>query len=85
MKLPVPDTARRALEAKPYATRVFMAPLWRDLFATDAERRHSFEDARAEYDRLLISYKNLGHDIVLIPQRPVDQRADFILQNLPTP
>ena len=85
VRLPVPDEARSALEARPYAHRVFMAPPWPELFATDTERRHTFEDAKAEFDRLLNSYKIHGHDIVLIPQRPVDQRADFILQNLPTP
>jgi predicted ATPase len=85
MRLPVPDTACRALDAKPYASRVFMAPPWPELFATDTERRHTFEDSTAEYERLLVSYKNHGHDIVLIPKQPVDQRADFILQNLPTP
>lgn len=85
MELPVPDTARRALGTNPYAHRVFMAPPWPELFTADTERRHAFEDSKAEYDRLLVSYKNLGHEIVLIPRQPVDQRADFILQNLPTP
>jgi len=85
LNLPIPEAAQRALEANPYARRVFMAPPWPELFATDTERRHTFEDAKAEFDRLLTSYEIHGHDIVLIPKQPVDQRADFILQNLPTP
>lgn len=85
MNRPVTDTARRVLAAQPYAHRVFMAPPWPELFATDPERRHTFEDSKAEYDRLLISYKNLGHEIVLIPKQSADQRADFILQNLTKP
>ena len=85
VRLPVPDEARSALEARPYAHRVFMAPPWPELFETDAERRHTFEDSKAEYDRLLISYETHGHKIVLIPKQPVERRADFILQNLPTP
>jgi len=85
MNLPVPDTARRALEENPYARRVFMTPPWPELFATDTERRHTFEDAKAEFERLLNSYKNNGHEIVLLAKQPVDQRADFMLQNLPTP
>jgi predicted ATPase len=85
MKLPVPHAARHALEARPYASRVFMAPPWPELFANDTERRHSFENATAEYDRLLVSYKNHGHEIVLIPKQPLEQRATFILQSLPTP
>lgn len=40
MNLTVPDSAKRALENRPYAPRVFMTPPWPELFATDAERRH---------------------------------------------
>jgi predicted ATPase len=79
MRLPVPDAARRALEAKPYNRRVFMAPPWPELFATDAERRHTFEEAKAEFERLLVSYGRLGHDTVLLPKDSVPKRADFIL------
>jgi predicted ATPase len=79
MNLSVPDTARRALETQPYARRVFMAAPWPELFATDAERRHTFDDSKAEYERLLVSYGKFGHETVLIPKQPVEQRADFIL------
>jgi predicted ATPase len=79
MRVPVPDTARRAVKARPYARRVFMAPPWRELFATDAERRHSYQDAEAEFERLLASYAKLGHETMLIPKRPVVERADFIM------
>jgi predicted ATPase len=79
MKLPVPEAAQRALEQRPYARRVFMTPPWPELFSTDAERRHSFEDATAEFKRLLVSYSRLGHETLLLPQRPVGERADFIL------
>jgi predicted ATPase len=85
MNLPVPEAAHRALAENPYTHRVFMAPPWRELFTTDTERRHSFEDSEAEYERLQVSYKTRGHDIVLIPKQSVEQRFNFILQNLPTP
>ena len=79
VRLPVPDEARSALEARPYAPRVFMAPPWPELFETDAERRHTFEESEAEFERLLVSYGRCGHGTVLIPRRPVVERADFIL------
>jgi predicted ATPase len=34
-----------------YHRRVFMAPPWPEIYAADAERRHNFEAARAEYAR----------------------------------
>lgn len=82
MNLTVPDSAKRALENRPYARRVFMTQPWPELFTADAERRHSFNDARAEFERLLVSYKNLGHETVLVPKLSVEQRADFILRGL---
>lgn len=79
LNLTVPDAARRTLEQRPYAHHVFMAPPWPELFAADSERRHSFEESKSEFERLLVSYKNLGHQTVLIPRRSVAERADFIL------
>jgi predicted ATPase len=58
-----------------------MAPPWPELFATDAERRHTFDDAAAEYERLLRAYGDRDHDIVLLPKLTVQARADFVLSN----
>lgn len=74
----VPAAAREALDARPYDRRVLMAPPWPELFENDAERRHTFEDARAEYDRLLSAYTAFGHEIVLLPKTAVTARADFV-------
>jgi len=79
MGAPVPEAARSTLAARPYARTVFMAPPWPELFATDAERRHTFDDAAAEYDRLLRAYRDRGHEIVLLPKLAVQARADFLL------
>jgi predicted ATPase len=35
-----------------YASPVFLAPPWPELFTSDAERRHDFASAVAEYERL---------------------------------
>ena len=35
-----------------YHRRVFLAPPWWEIYVSDPERRHGFEDAVAEYDRL---------------------------------
>jgi predicted ATPase len=79
MRLPVPNEARRVLEASPYACRVFMAPPWSEFFTTDVERRHTLEESVAEFERLLVSYRKHGHETLLIPKCPVGERADFIL------
>ncbi|GAA6155493.1 MAG: AAA family ATPase [Alphaproteobacteria bacterium] len=65
-----------------YADDVFLTPPWPEIFTTDAERTHSFEDAVAEYERLVISYPQYGYRIHTIPKSPVAERADYILQVL---
>ncbi len=77
---PIPAAAREALEARPYDRRVLMAPPWPELFENDAERRHAFNDACAEYDRLLQTYQAHGHEIVTLPKLSVTARADFTLR-----
>ncbi|BDV39454.1 hypothetical protein DSM21852_27070 [Methylocystis bryophila] len=48
----------------------------------DTERRHTFTDAVAEYDRLLLAYHELGYDTILLPKIGVGERADFVLRHL---
>lgn len=81
LNLPVPDQARRALERRPYDTRVFMAPPWPEIFEADLDRRHDFAEARAEFDRLMIDYSRFGFETILIPKLAVAERVDFVLRH----
>jgi predicted ATPase len=65
-----------------YARRVFMTPPWLELFAHDAERRHSLAEAEAEYEFLLAAYPAAGYEVVLIPRRSVGERAEFLEKEL---
>lgn len=67
-----------------YYQRVFMTPPWPEIFQMDAERRHGFDSAEAEYLRLLETYKSLGYEVLLLPKVGVKERADFVLQALQT-
>lgn len=80
--LPTPAHLRNALKRYRYASVVFMTPPWEELFAADAERRHSFSDAVAEYEGLLESYPANGYQIELIPKVDIEERADFLEQRL---
>ena len=61
-----------------YGRRVFLVPPWRELFAGDAERRHGFEAAVAEYEALMASYPAHGYEVVVVPRGSVRERADFL-------
>ena len=65
-----------------YASPVFLAPPWRELFASDAERRHDFASAVAEYDRLAAAFPALGYDVIRLPKISVPERVAFILERV---
>jgi predicted ATPase len=79
-------TGEPALESvsrpHPYHRRVFLTPPWPEIYGTDPERRHGFDAAVAEYDRLLADYPALGYEPVLLPKTGVAERADFVLERL---
>jgi predicted ATPase len=82
LNYPQPDYFHRAAENFKYNRLVFLAPPWKEIFATDAERKHDFDTAKKEFDELLIKYKNFGYETVLLPKISVKARADFILEKL---
>ncbi len=76
--LHAPSILSQAMATKRYAPFVFMSAPWRSLFTTDAERRHDFDEAVAEYDTLVPTYRHHGYDVIDLPQLPVVQRVAFV-------
>lgn len=62
-----------------YNARVFLTPPWPEIYRSDPERRHGFEAALAEYERLERTYPTLGYETVILPKVSVAERADFVL------
>jgi predicted ATPase len=69
-------------QAHRYHRRAFLAPPWPEIYVTDPERRHSFDQAIAEYHRLLVVYPSLGYEVIVLPKVNVAARADFVLHSL---
>lgn len=77
------EPAQATLRAQPrYDSRVFMTPPWREIYVGDAERRHGFDAAVAEYERLAEAYPLLGYRLDVLPRASVAERADFVLNRL---
>lgn len=77
------EVVLNALEAQlPYHPLVFLAPPWPEIFTADEARRHSFEAAVGEYERLAKAYVRLGFEVTHLPKAPVEERADFVLHQL---
>jgi predicted ATPase len=80
--LPVPLHLENAVKQLRYHRRVFIAPPWPEIFAADAERRHSFDEAKAQYSSLLRTYERLGYSLVELPKIDVASRVEFIVGQL---
>lgn len=70
-------------DQRPYHHMVFLTPPWPEIYVHDPERRHGFEEAVAEYDRLTKAYPEMGYEVVILPKVDVPARADFLLSQLP--
>lgn len=72
----------RAVERFRYATDVFMAPPWPEIFEQDAERRHGYDPEQKEYKRLIEAFEAFGYRLVTLPKISVEARADFVEDHL---
>jgi predicted ATPase len=71
-------------DAHRYHRRVFFAPPWSEIYVKDSERRHGFDDAVAEYQRLVEVYHCLHYEVLMLPKAGAAERADFIIHALNT-
>lgn len=65
-----------------YNSHVFLTPPWPEIYEQDQERRHTFAETVAEYERLLDVCPRAGYRIHILPKTGVEARADFILATL---
>ncbi|AAK88156.1 ATPase [Agrobacterium tumefaciens] len=65
-----------------YNSLVFLTPPWPEIYQSDDERKHGFDAAVEEYERLVRDYEGLGYDIVVLPKSAVAERADLILTRI---
>ncbi len=66
----------------PYAKDVFFMPFWEAIFANDAQRLESIEEAKNIDKALRAAYSNLGYNLIEVPHGSISERVDFILNFL---
>ncbi|MCV3736292.1 AAA family ATPase [Rhizobium sp. TRM96647] len=80
----VPVHLERAARLLRYNATVFLTPPWPEIYAGDDERRHSYDEAVAQYDASLKTFARLGYRPVELPRASVGERVDFVLACLET-
>ncbi|HWX50372.1 MAG TPA: AAA family ATPase [Roseomonas sp.] len=76
--LPVPSHMERAAQRFRYNRRVFIAPFWPEIFARDAERKQSAEEAEATHAAMAEVYSRLGYELVPLPRASVEERVRVV-------
>lgn len=69
----------QAVQTRRYNARVFVAPPWRAIYRIDGERRQSWAEAEATFDRVCERLPILGYEPVVLPMASVERRAAFML------
>lgn len=74
---PLAPAHARLAETHRYAPTVWLTPPWRAQFEQDAERRHGWAEAVAEFKALEHHLPQMGYAVRRIPQLPLKDRADW--------
>ncbi|MCF6308258.1 MAG: ATP-binding protein [Flavobacteriaceae bacterium] len=61
---------------------VFLLPPWKAIYQQDNERYETFEEAEKIHHFLLKSYKKYGYNVIEVPFGKLENRMQFILNNL---
>lgn len=76
------EAIRLACREYRYALKVFVAPPWKEIYATDLERKQDFAEAVKTTDIMKKVYTELKYELVELPKTTVFDRADFIMKKL---
>src|SRR4029453_12535873 len=66
-----------------YCSKVFLLPPWREIYANDAERDHTFEHAESVYSTVQEWYCRLRqYRLIEVPKVSIAERCTYVLQAL---
>ena len=65
-----------------YASVVFLAPPWKEIYETDNERKQVFAEAESTFEQMVQVYRECGYTISELPKTKPAARADFILEQI---
>lgn len=65
-----------------YASVVFLAPPWKEIYETDNERKQDFAEAERTFEQMVHVYQECGYTISELPKAKPAARADFILEQI---
>jgi predicted ATPase len=65
-----------------YASPVFIAPPWREIYETDSERKQDFAEAERTFHQMVDVYRQCNYAVSELPKVTPAARARFIVEQL---
>jgi len=62
-----------------YHPKVFILPPWKEIYTTDTERKQTWKEAEATFDKMKETYIRYGYEIIIVPKGSVSERKNYIL------
>ena len=63
-------------------SHIFLLPPWESIYKSDNERFETFKEAVKIHEALKQVYKNLAYNIIEVPFGTIENRTDFIINNI---
>lgn len=77
-----PPALKQAVLEYRYATQVFVAPPWPEIYRKDAIREETWEEAILIHQSIIDTYAELNYEIVELPLAGVKERMNFLIQTI---
>ncbi|HTF42717.1 MAG TPA: AAA family ATPase [Terriglobales bacterium] len=68
-----------------YASVVFLAPPWKEIYETDRERKQDFAESERTFEQITEVYRECGYELLELPRMTPAARARFILHQIKSP
>jgi predicted ATPase len=79
---PIPREIDAACQDLRYDGPIFRAPPWAAIYAQDAERIQTYDEAIASDTAICAVWRAYGYNLINLPFAPVQERLRFILQHI---
>lgn len=78
----VPNDYLEEVKTCSYYHKVFVTPIWTEIYQTDQQRWENIDYANKVHEEIVHFYSILNYEIINLPKESVEKRADFIIEIL---
>lgn len=82
MNIEIPKPLDHVCMTYRYTGPIFALPPWAQIYRNDEERIQNFEQAGATYEAVCSAWRKYGYNLIELPKASVQERTDFVLNNL---